>query len=182
MPSDRGRKGSVHDTGAPRGWGHFASNDLVRWHVVGEGFAIAPDTPDEASGAYSGCAVPIEAGVRLYYTGNVKEPGDFDYVREGRRSVQILVESPDCHRMGEKRVLLRNADYPALCTRHVRDPKVWRAGAMIRGAGASAAIRQERTAGPGGEPHAGTTILSAGSSPRPGQRRDPERAGREAGS
>lgn len=123
--------------GAPRGWGHFASNDLVRWHVVGEGFAIAPDTPDEASGAYSGCAVPIEAGVRFYYTGNVKEPGDFDYVREGRRSVQILVESPDCHRMGEKRVLLRNADYPALCTRHVRDPKVWRAdGAwwMILGA------------------------------------------------
>ena len=123
--------------GAPRGWGHFASNDLVRWHVVGEGFAIAPDTPDEASGAYSGCAVPIEAGVRFYYTGNVKEPGDFDYVREGRRSVQILVESPDCHRMGEKRVLLRNADYPALCTRHVRDPKVWRAGGawwMILGA------------------------------------------------
>ncbi|HJA28751.1 MAG TPA: glycoside hydrolase family 32 protein [Candidatus Olsenella pullicola] len=113
---------------APRGWGHFWSRDLVRWQGGGSDFAIAPDTPDEASGAYSGCAVPFEGGVRLYYTGNVKERGDFDYVRTGRRSVQILVESPDGLRMGEKRVLLRNADYPAFCTRHVRDPKVWRAG------------------------------------------------------
>ena len=113
---------------APRGWGHFASDDLVHWRAVGDGFAIAPDTPDEASGAYSGCAVPVEGGVRLYYTGNVEEAGDFDYVRDGRRSVQILIESPDGYQMGEKNVLLRNADYPAFCTRHVRDPKVWREG------------------------------------------------------
>ena len=122
---------------APRGWGHFASEDLVHWRAVGDGFAIAPDTPDEASGAYSGCAVPVEGGVRLYYTGNVEEAGDFDYVRDGRRSVQILIESPDGSQMGEKNVLLRNADYPAFCTRHVRDPKVWRGNGawwMILGA------------------------------------------------
>ncbi len=122
---------------APRGWGHFASEDLVRWRAVDREFVIAPDTPDEASGAYSGCAVPYEGGARLYYTGNVKEPGDFDYVHDGRRSVQILVESPDGYRMGEKSVLLRNADYPAFCTRHVRDPKVWREGGtwwMVLGA------------------------------------------------
>ena len=122
---------------APRGWGHFASDDLVHWRAVGDGFAIAPDTPDEASGAYSGCAVPVNGGARFYYTGNVKEVGDFDYVHDGRRSVQILIESPDGYQMGEKRVLLRNADYPAFCTRHVRDPKVWREGSawwMILGA------------------------------------------------
>ena len=38
---------------APRGWGHFASDDLVSWRAVSRGFVIAPDTPDEASGAYS---------------------------------------------------------------------------------------------------------------------------------
>ena len=122
---------------APRGWGHFTSEDLVRWRAVDREFVIAPDTPDEASGAYSGCAVPVEGGVRFYYTGNVKEPGDFDYVHAGRRSVQILIESPDGYKMGEKNVLLRNADYPAFCTRHVRDPKVWREGdawRMILGA------------------------------------------------
>lgn len=111
---------------APRGWGHFASDDLVSWRAVSRSFVIAPDTPDEASGAYSGCAVPVNGGARFYYTGNVKEVGDFDYVHDGRRSVQILIESPDGYQMGEKNVLLRNADYPAFCTRHVRDPRVWR--------------------------------------------------------
>lgn len=129
--------------GAPRGWGHFTSEDLVHWRAADREFFIAPDTPDEASGAYSGCAVPVEGSVRLYYTGNVKEPGDFDYVHEGRRSTQILVEAaldpttPGGLAPGEKHVLLRNADYPALCTCHVRDPKVWREGRawwMILGA------------------------------------------------
>lgn len=116
---------------APRGWGHFWSHDLVHWQGGSRGFAIAPDTADEASGAYSGCAVPFGGGVRLYYTGNVKEPGDFDYVRAGRRSAQILIEakadpaSLGGLALGEKNVLLRNADYPAFCTCHVRDPKVW---------------------------------------------------------
>ena len=122
---------------APRGWGNVTSDDLVHWSAVSRGFVIAPDTPDEASGAYSGCAVPVPGGVRFYYTGNVKEVGDFDYVHDGRRSVQILIESPDGYQMGKKHVLLRNADYPAFCTCHVRDPKVWRAdGAwwMILGA------------------------------------------------
>ncbi|MBM6775131.1 glycoside hydrolase family 32 protein [Olsenella profusa] len=110
--------------GAARGWGHAVSDDLVHWRHLG--MAIAPDTPDETSGAYSGCAVPWEGGLRLYYTGNVKEPGDYDYVRAGRRSVQILVESPDGRALGEKHVVLRNASYPSFCTCHVRDPKVWR--------------------------------------------------------
>ena len=128
--------------GAPRGWGHFASEDLVHWRSDGTAFAIAPDTPDEASGAYSGCAVPGEDGVRLYYTGNVKEPGDHDYVRTGRRAAQILIEAtagnePGTLSLGEKNVLLRNPDYPAFCTCHVRDPKVWHEGSawwMILGA------------------------------------------------
>ena len=118
---------------APRGWGHFTSRDLVRWEH--HGMVVAPDTPDEASGAYSGCAVEGDDGrLRLYYTGNVKEPGDFDYVRAGRRATQIMIECepddsvPGGLRLGEKNVLLRNADYPAGLTCHVRDPKVWRDG------------------------------------------------------
>ncbi len=117
---------------APRGWGHFTSEDLIHWRSGGRTFAIAPDTPDEASGSYSGCAVPVPGGARLYYTGNVKEPGDHDYVRSGRRAAQILIEAatdanaPGGLALGEKNVLLRNADYPAFCSCHVRDPKVWR--------------------------------------------------------
>lgn len=119
------------DANAARGWGHYVSDDLVTWRHLG--MAVAPDTPDEASGSYSGCAVVVPGAasdggdlLRLYYTGNVKEPGVYDYVLRGRRATQILVESEDGVTLGEKRVLLRNADYPPFCTLHVRDPKVWR--------------------------------------------------------
>ncbi len=118
---------------APRGWGHFTSRDLVTWEH--HGMVVQPDTADEASGSYSGCAVVMPGAaadggdaLRLYYTGNVKEPGDFDYIRTGRRAAQILIESDDGMALGPKRVILRNADYPADCTCHVRDPKVWRDG------------------------------------------------------
>ncbi len=114
------------DPDAPRGWGHFESDDLVTWRHLG--MVISPDAPEDASGAYSGSAVTGPWGIRLYYTGNVKEPGRHDFVREGRQANQILVESPDGRALGEKRVLLRNADYPATCSCHVRDPKVWRQG------------------------------------------------------
>lgn len=115
---------------APRGWGHFYSDDLVHWKH--QGMVIAPDTPDDASGAYSGSALVVPGAAAdggdalyLYYTGNVKEPGAYDYVHEGRQANQIIVTSDDGFSFSPKRVLLRNADYPAWCTRHVRDPKVW---------------------------------------------------------
>ena len=129
--------------GAERGWGHFASRDLLSWDFLG--WALRADTPFDSCGAYSGCAVALtDAGaapgkkdatapqpVRLYYTGNVKEPGDHDYVRSGRGANVILVRT-DAARLcepgqpGPKEVLLTNADYPAFCSCHVRDPKVWR--------------------------------------------------------
>lgn len=125
------------DPGAPRGWAHLWSRDLAHWSSAGAPMVIAPDTAEDADGAYSGSAVATPDGVRLYYTGNVKEPGDHDYVHDGRGANQILVESPDGFALGEKNVLLRNADYPAFCSCHVRDPKVWRDGSgwwMLLGA------------------------------------------------
>lgn len=116
---------------APRGWGHFTSRDLVHWEH--HGMAIAPDTAADATGAYSGSAVVVPGAaddggdlLRLYYTGNVKEPGAHDYVTSGRQANEILVESEDGIALSPKRTLLRNEDYPAWCSCHVRDPKVWR--------------------------------------------------------
>ncbi|MCQ4833410.1 glycosyl hydrolase family 32, partial [Hungatella sp. SL.1.14] len=68
--------------------------------------------------------------MHLFYTGNVKEAGDYDYIREGRRAAQVLVETKDGKEAGEKRLLLTNKDYPEDCTLHVRDPKVWKEGGM----------------------------------------------------
>lgn len=94
--------------------------------------AIAQDSADDANGAYSGGAVVVPGAasdgcdlLRLYYTGNVKEPGEHDFVYEGRGANEILVESEDGMTMGPKRTLLRNADYPEWCSCHVRDPKIW---------------------------------------------------------
>lgn len=107
------------------GWGHFSSSDLVSWTFEGE--AIAPDTPADANGAYSGSAIAQDGNLTLFYTGNVKVQGDFDYILEGRLANELAVSyDPTTHTLGPKRVLLKNSDYPSWCSCHVRDPKVWR--------------------------------------------------------
>lgn len=75
---------------------------------------------------YSGSAVVLPGEIRLFYTGNVKEPGEYDYILSGRQANVITVTTADGSAMSEKQVLLRNSDYPADCSCHVRDPKIWR--------------------------------------------------------
>ena len=75
----------------PKGWGHWQSADLLHWTFAG--MPLRPDTPWDQSGAYSGCAVPCGDTLRLYYTGNVKHPGPYDYIHEGRESNTLLVEN-----------------------------------------------------------------------------------------
>ena len=124
--------------GTERGWGHATSRDLVRWEH--HGWAIRADAPFDADGAYSGCALvrpgagaaergaagALSPAVSFYYTGNVKHPGNFDYVRAGREANLVRVDSPDGFEMGEKQLLMGTGGYPAYCSCHVRDPKVWR--------------------------------------------------------
>ncbi|MGN0287890.1 MAG: glycoside hydrolase family 32 protein [Atopobiaceae bacterium] len=114
-----------------RAWGHFSSPDLIHWQH--HGVVIHQDTPDDANGAYSGSALVVPGAasdggdlLRLYYTGNVKHPGDYDYINAGREANEILVTSEDGYQLSPKKVLLRSADYPGYCSCHVRDPKVWR--------------------------------------------------------
>ena len=114
-------------------WQHFTSTDLLHWSD--EGIVLSPDTPEDRDGAYSGSAW-VERGaasdggdlMRVYYTGNVVYPGDFDHVHTGREANELEVTSEDGLAFSEKSVLLRNADYPASCPLHVRDPKVWEQG------------------------------------------------------
>ena len=61
----------------------------------------------------------------LYYTGNVKHPGNFDYIKEGRGHNVCLAVSKDGVTLDSKQCLLTNRDYPAGLTCHVRDPKVF---------------------------------------------------------
>ena len=115
-------------------WRHFVSTDLFHWHD--EGTALVTDIPEDRSGVYSGSAY-VAPGMApdggdlmcLYYTGNVTYPGGeeagYDYVHTGREANEILVTTDDGINYSMKHVLLRNSDYPDVCTQHVRDPKAW---------------------------------------------------------
>ncbi|WP_077611449.1 glycoside hydrolase family 32 protein [Clostridium sp. Marseille-P2415] len=121
--------------GGLKHWGHYESRDLVRWNYTG--IVLSPDSPYDRDGVYSGSALTEDGNIYLYYTGNVKEEGDYDYVSEGRGANTILVKTRDGHFMGEKQCLMTNEDYPADVSCHVRDPKVFKENGryyMVQGA------------------------------------------------
>lgn len=109
--------------GGEKDWGHYSTKDFINYEF--SGVFMRPDIPEDRSGVYSGCAYVEDNKMYIYYTGNVKHSGDYDYILEGRESNTILVTSEDGIEASEKRILLRSQDYPDNLTLHVRDPKVW---------------------------------------------------------
>ena len=105
------------------GWGHWSSPDLVTWTFHGS--AIAPSMEFDRNGSYSGSAVVRDGEMWCYYTGNVLDPGDHDYDYSGRHANEMLTRSADGRTFGEKLRVLSDAEHPAYCSNHVRDPKVW---------------------------------------------------------
>ena len=106
-------------------WGHYQSPDLLNWEF--SGIALRPDIAEDRDGVYSGSALIKDGILHLFYTGNVKEAGDHDYILTGRGANVIQVSTADGQNMSEKTVVLRNQDYPDFCSCHVRDPKLWQA-------------------------------------------------------
>lgn len=104
-------------------WGHYKSKNLLSWQYMG--IVLFPDIPEDRDGVYSGSAIEKDGKLYLFYTGNVKEEGDHDYILSGRGANVICVCSQDGHQMSHKTVVLRNQDYPEFCSCHVRDPKIW---------------------------------------------------------
>jgi len=109
--------------GVKKCWGHYESPDLLKWDFVGT--PLKPDIPEDRDGVYSGSAIVKDGVLHLFYTGNVKEKGDYDYILNGRGANVIHVTTKDGRSYSEKRVVLRNSDYPDYCSCHVRDPKLW---------------------------------------------------------
>lgn len=108
----------------PRCWGHYSGKSLL--DLTYEGIVLQPTIHEDKDGVYSGSAVVWNSLLHIFYTGNVKEEGDYDYIYHGRGANVIHVTSKDGQAMSEKQVVLRNSDYPDFCSCHVRDPKVWR--------------------------------------------------------
>lgn len=110
-------------TGGVKHWGHAVSKDLLHWEPLP--VMLYPDEPFDCHGVYSGSVLIEGTEMYLYYTGNVKHPGDFDYIKQGRGHNVCLAVSHDGKTVASKQCLLYNKDYPAGLTCHVRDPKVF---------------------------------------------------------
>ena len=54
-----------------------------------------PDQPWDIHGVYSGSALVEDGTMYLYYTGNVKYAGDYDYITAGRGHNTALAVSHD---------------------------------------------------------------------------------------
>ena len=79
--------------GGGKHWGHAVSTDLLHWEQLP--VMLYPDEPFDCHGAYSGSALVEDGTMYLYYTGNVKHPGNFDYIKEGRGHNVCLAVSKD---------------------------------------------------------------------------------------
>lgn len=110
--------------GSLKYWGHYASPDFLSWEY--KGIALYPDMPYDCDGVYSGSALVEENEVFLYYTGNVKLSGDYDYIYSGREGNTVLAVMDENGAVSGKRLLMKNSDYPEHVSCHVRDPKVWK--------------------------------------------------------
>lgn len=105
-------------------WGHFTSQDMLHWEF--QGVPLMPDQTYDCHGVYSGSALVENDVMYVYYTGNVKKLGDYNYITDGRQSNTILAVSRDGKNFESKELLMTNEDYPCDLTMHVRDPKVWK--------------------------------------------------------
>ncbi|MDR2940700.1 MAG: glycoside hydrolase family 32 protein [Clostridiales bacterium] len=113
--------------GALKYWGHYSSTDMINWDEMG--IALSPDTPFDRDGVYSGSALAVKGKMHLFYTGNVKFKGSYDYITEGREGNTIHVSSEDGVHFGEKSCVIAAAGYPPGMSCHIRDPKVWQENA-----------------------------------------------------
>lgn len=109
--------------GGVKHWAHVTSTDLLHWQQ--QPVMLYPDEPFDCHGAYSGSALYEDGRLWLFYTGNIKLPGDYDHIRTGRENNLCLATSRDCLQIDTKERLMHNCDYPVGLSCHVRDPKVW---------------------------------------------------------
>lgn len=76
-----------------KGWEHYATKDFIHYQELG--MPLFPDHERDRNGAYSGSAFVENNKIHYFYTGNVKEIGDYDYILKGRRILIGWMGLPD---------------------------------------------------------------------------------------
>ena len=114
----------VPDTplGGATHWGHMTSKDMV--HFKQEPIFMSPTETFDIDGVYSGSAIEKDGKIHFFYTGNVKQPGDYDYIYSGREQNVVHVVSKDGFEIERREVIIAHADFPEGFTDHIRDPKL----------------------------------------------------------
>ncbi len=110
--------------GGLKTWAHYTSKNLIDWQY--RGVAFVPDSPYDCHGVYSGSAFVEGDTMHLFYTGNVKYDGDYDYINNGREAYTMKSESVDGVNFMPKKCLMSLSDMPKDYTCHIRDPKVYK--------------------------------------------------------
>lgn len=117
-------------------WGHVTTEDFIHYEYHEP--AVYPDSPWDENGAYSGSVFQKDGRMYVYYTGNVRHRDqDYDYINEGREQNTLLMTSRDGFHFSKKQLLMKNTDYPADLSLHVRDSQVFSENGryyMIQGA------------------------------------------------
>lgn len=105
-------------------WGHYTTRDFINYND--EDIFLYPDQSFDKSGVYSGSAIIKNKEIYIFYTGNVKEEGEFDYINFGRQHNTIMVKYDGYKNISLKKVILKNEDYTSNLSLHVRDPQILR--------------------------------------------------------
>ena len=74
-------------------WGHYKSKDFINWESFDS--KVYSDQPYDCHGAYSGSTLVHDGKMNIFYTGNVKNIGDYDYINSGREHNTVLIVSED---------------------------------------------------------------------------------------
>ncbi len=110
-------------SGGATHWGHMTSKDMV--HFKQEPIFMSPDQPFDIDGVYSGGAIEKDGKLHFFYTGNVKKPGDYDYIYNGRQQNIVHVISEDGFAIEKREVIIHHDEFPEGFSDHIRDPKIF---------------------------------------------------------
>ncbi len=109
----------------PMHWGHAVSKDLLHWEYLPA--ALAPDSPYDRDGCFSGSAVELPDGRQLLmYTGVLSTPQPDGTMREMQTQCLATGDGIDYEKYSGNPVL-DAGDLPEGSSKYdFRDPKVWK--------------------------------------------------------
>ncbi|MCF0133120.1 MAG: glycoside hydrolase family 32 protein [Blautia sp.] len=109
----------------PMHWGHAVSKDLLHWEYLPT--AMAPDSPYDRDGCFSGSALELPDGKQLLmYTGVLALPTANGGIQEIQTQCLAVGDGVDYVKY-EKNPVITAEDFPADFSRNdFRDPKIWR--------------------------------------------------------